>query len=202
MNDMNEEAKGEPPTSKAFRGSGGRGASEMNGGGDRDSGLGIRDSNSDLEKITVERDQYLDGWKRAKADYENLVREMNQKRSEYAEWATEQVLSDLLPALDQYDLAMQFAPSFETLPEDQKRTFKNWMIGLEAVRSLWWESAKKLGLERVRTEGAFDPCLHEAVAEEESDSVPSDQLIRVTMNGYSLKGKVIRPAKVVVSKGR
>lgn len=151
-------------------------------------------------ELQMKCDEYLQGWKRAKADYENLVREMNQKKSEYADWATEQVLSDLLPALDQYDLAMQFAPSLDQLPEDQQKIFKNWIIGLEAVRSLWWESAKRLGLERVNTEGLFDPAMHEAVSEEASESVESGKIIRCMMNGYNLKGKVIRPAKVVVSK--
>lgn len=158
------------------------------------------DPNPDLQQIISERDTYLDGWKRAKADYENIVREMNQKKLEYADWATEQVLSELLPALDQYDIAMQFAPSIESLPEDQQKVFRNWMVGLEAVRSLWWESAKKLGLERIKAEGKFDPAMHEAVSEEASETIESGNIIRATMSGYLLKGKVIRPAKVVVSK--
>lgn len=183
---------------------------EMKENGDRRSGTGDRGPETDaahdltkqseeMEVLTREREEYLQGWKRAKADYENLVREMNQKKSEYADWATEQILSDLLPALDQYDLAMQFAPSLEGLPEDQKKVFKNWMIGLEAVRSLWWESAKKLGLERVRIEGSFDPAVHEAVGEEASESHEPGKIIRSVMSGYTLKGKVIRPAKVIVS---
>lgn len=156
---------------------------------------------TDLQKIISERDTYLDGWKRAKADYENIVREMNQKKSEYADWATEQVLSELLPALDQYDIAMQFIPSLEKLPEDQQKVFKNWIIGLEAVRTLWWDAAKKLGLERIKVDGLFDPAFHEAVGEEESESVASGNIIRTSMSGYTLKGKVIRPAKVIVSRG-
>lgn len=155
---------------------------------------------TDLEKLKSERDTYLEGWRRAKADYENLVREMGQKKSEYADWATEQVLSELLPALDQYDIAMQFAPSLESIPEDQRKQFQNWMIGLEAVRSLWWEAAKRLGLERVKAEGVFDPAIHEAVSEESSETVASGEIVRTMMSGYLLKGKVIRPAKVVVSK--
>lgn len=162
-------------------------------------GMQTTDNEQQSTDIQKERDEYLQGWKRAKADYENLVREMNQKKAEYADWATEQVLSDLLPALDQYDIAMQFVPSTDALPEDQKKIFKNWIIGLEAVRSLWWDSAKKLGLERVRTDGAFDASMHEAVSEEASESVESGKIIRTMMAGYVLKGKVIRPAKVVVS---
>ncbi|MCW1892425.1 MAG: nucleotide exchange factor GrpE [Candidatus Uhrbacteria bacterium] len=155
---------------------------------------------NDISKLTAERDEYLDGWKRAKADYDNLVRDTERKRSEFADWATERVLTQLIPALDQYEVALKFTPALDAIPVDQRRPFENWIVGLEAVRSLWWDAAKDLGLERVRITGAFDPTLHEAVGEESSDTVPAGEIIRATMNGYLLKGKLIRPAKVVVSK--
>lgn len=154
----------------------------------------------DLSKLKAERDEYLEGWKRAKADYENLTRETERKRSEFADWATERVLTQLIPALDQYEVALRFTPKLDGIPEDQQRPFENWIIGLEAVRALWWDAAKDLGLEMVRATGAFDPAIHEAVGEEESDSVPAGEIIRATVNGYALKGKLIRPAKVIVSK--
>ena len=46
----------------------------------------------DISKLTAERDEYLDGWKRAKADYDNLVRDTERKRSEFADWATDCLL--------------------------------------------------------------------------------------------------------------
>ncbi|MFA5129501.1 MAG: nucleotide exchange factor GrpE [Patescibacteria group bacterium] len=154
-----------------------------------------------FEKIIAERDEYLAGWKRAKADYDNLVKESDRKRGEYADWATEQVLSKLLPAIDQYDVALQFAPSFDVIPEQNRKAFDLWLTGLKAVQALWIDAAKELGLERVRTEGEFDPTIHEAVSEEQNETIPSGQIIKATMNGYTLKGKVIRCAKVIVSKG-
>ena len=154
----------------------------------------------DISKIKAERDEYLEGWKRAQADYQNLVRETEAKRSEFADWATERVLMQLIPALDQYEVALRFTPSLDAIPQDQRRPFENWIVGLEAVRSLWWDAAKDLGLEAVRTTGAFDPAIHEAVGAEASEAVPAGEIVRTTMNGYALKGKLIRPAKVIVSK--
>lgn len=154
----------------------------------------------DLSKLEAERNEYLEGWKRAQADYQNLVRETEAKRSEFADWATERVLTQLIPALDQYEVALRFTPRLDAIPQDQRRPFENWIVGLEAVRSLWWDAAKDLGLEAVRTTGGFDPAIHEAVGEEVSETVPVGEIVRTTMNGYALKGKLIRPAKVIVSK--
>jgi molecular chaperone GrpE len=178
---------------------------EKGDGGDSNSNFQIPNNksqitNSNIEELILERDRNLEGWKRAKADYENLVRETNLKKTEYAEWATEQALSELLPALDQYDIAMKFTPLLESIPDDQRKIFQNWIVGLEAVRTLWWDAAKRLGLDRVKTDGTFDPALHEAVSEESNETVESGTIIRTMMSGYTLKGKLIRPAKVVVSK--
>jgi molecular chaperone GrpE len=159
-----------------------------------------RTNGDDLSKIKAERDEYLEGWRRAKADYENLVRETERKRTEFGDWAVERVLAQLIPALDQYEIALRFTPKLDGIPDDQRRPFENWIVGLEAVRSLWWDEAKGLGLEMIRTTGAFDPAIHEAVGEEMSDVIPPGEIIRATMNGYALKGKLIRPAKVIVSK--
>lgn len=155
---------------------------------------------TELERIKKERDEYLDGWKRAKADYDNLIKETERKRTEYTDWANERILTELLPAIDQYETAMQFTPSFEGCAEDQRKRFQNWMVGLEAVRSLWWNAVNDLGLEKIPVQGAFDPVMHDAVGEEEAESVPPGHIIRSTTNGYRLKGKVIRPAKVILNR--
>ena len=161
----------------------------------------IGDDEGGFEKLLAERDEYLAGWKRAKADYDNLVKDMDKKRTEYADWATEQVLSRILPAIDQYDLALRFMPSLDVISEEERKIFEVWVTGLKAVYSLWMDAAKELGLELVSTTGAFDPSKHEAVGEEKSETIPAGQIIRATMNGYALKGKVVRCAKVIVSKG-
>jgi molecular chaperone GrpE len=155
----------------------------------------------DYDKLKAERDEYLNGWKRCRADYENLQKEMKKSRSEFADWANEQVLVRLLPAYDQFEVALSYLPELHLqTPEDQK-AFENWVIGLQAIRALWSEAGKDLGLEKIETNGAFDPNMHEAVSEEVSDTVPEGEIIRATVNGYRLNDKIVRCAKVVVSKG-
>ena len=159
-----------------------------------------RGSEDDLIAVLKkERDEYLAGWRRAKADYENLVKDAQRSRDEYVKYANEQALMRILPAIDQYEVALSFAPDLDTIPENARRSFENWMTGLEAVRSLWIEAAKELGLEKVPASGPFNPLLHDAVGEEMTGTVPPGDIVRTTVNGWALNGKVIRAAKVIVS---
>ncbi|MCR4279039.1 MAG: nucleotide exchange factor GrpE [bacterium] len=144
-------------------------------------------------------EEYLEGWKRAKADYSNLQKTVEHERGELRKYATEDLLQAILPAIDQYDVALQFTPDIQNLPEDQKSVFKNWLIGIHAVRDIWERTFESIGLTTVREEGAFDPEMHEAVKEEDSDLKPGT-ILSVQQKGWKLKDKLLRPAKVTISK--
>ena len=152
------------------------------------------------EKDCVQCQEYLDGWKRAQADYQNLQKQSEKERSDFRKYANEGLLSDLIPVMDQFDLAMKYIPAIEELPTDVQKNWKNWRIGVEAVKMKWDELAKEHHLSKVETEGAFDPDLHEAVEEQEDESVPAGNIIEVVESGWKLHDKLIRPAKVIVSK--
>lgn len=144
-------------------------------------------------------EQYLAGWKRAQADYQNLQKQMELDRVERAKFANERLLSSLLPAIDQFSLALSFIPSTDALPEAEKKTWNTWLIGVKAVYSLWNQTATQAGLEVIPTNIPFDPQLHEAVAEEVSDQ-PEGTIVRVVQPGWRLHGKVLQPARVMVAK--
>lgn len=148
------------------------------------------------EELKAKCDEYLSGWKRAQADYQNLMKDVERQKSEYAKYANERLLTDLLPALDQFRLALQHVPAEGS---DQK-TWDNWLIGVRAVQSLWEQAAKVQGLERISTDGAFDPQKHEAAGTEEAEGKESGSIIKVIQDGWMLNGKIIRPARVIISK--
>jgi len=148
------------------------------------------------EELQAKCNEYLDGWKRAQADYQNLKKESDREKAEFAKYANERLLSDLLPALDQFSLAMQFIPSADA---DQK-AWNNWLVGIRAVQSLWEQAAKQQGLERINTDGSFDPAKHEAVGEEEAEGKEPNSIIKVMQDGWMLNGKVLRPSKVIIAK--
>ena len=153
---------------------------------------------NNLEQLEAKCQEYLEGWKRAQADYQNLKKESEREKTEFAKYANERLLSDLLPALDQYAIALRFIPDTSGLPEADKKKWDNWLLGIKAVQTLWEQAAVVAGLERIKTDGAFDPNKHDAVGEEEGGE--SGTIIRTTQDGWMLNGKVLRPAKVVIAK--
>lgn len=154
---------------------------------------------AELEQVRRERDEYLAGWKRAQADYQNLQKDVTREKCEFVKYANERLLAELLPAVDQFALAMRYQPAADTLSEESRKTWENWLIGLRAVYASWERTAGTLGLERIPTNGAFDPLLHEAVGQESVEGQPPDTIVRVIEDGWRLNGKVLRPAKVIVA---
>lgn len=153
---------------------------------------------SDLETLRAQCEEYLSGWRRAQADYANLQREREKDRSESMKYANVQLLQSLLPALDQFTIALRFLPETKTLPEPERKTWESWLIGIRAVQTLWDQAATGAGLERIPTTGSFDPSLHEAVLQESAEGLEPGSIKRVIQDGWRLHGKVLRPAQVVI----
>lgn len=152
-----------------------------------------------LEKIQQQAEEYLAGWRRAQADYQNLLKESERNKIEYAKYANERLLSDLLPAIDQFGLALSFTPDTSTLSDEEKKKWENWLVGIKAVKTLWDQAAQSAGLTRIAVDGSFDPNLHDAVGTEAVEGKESGSIVRVMQDGWSLHGKVLRPAKVMIA---
>lgn len=144
-------------------------------------------------------EEYLSGWKRAQADYQNLKRETDQQKAEFAKYANERLLEELLPAIDQYAMVLKYQPSTEGLTDDQRKQWDNWLIGVKAVWSNWEHVMQMTGLKLVPADKTFDPQLHEAVGTESAEGKASGEIIRITQDGWMLNGKVLRPAKVIIA---
>lgn len=154
----------------------------------------------DVETLKTKCEEYLAGWKRAKADYANLQKDVEKEKAELLKYANERLLLNLLPALDQFETALRFFPNVNELPEDQRQRFEKWFQGLKAVKSLWENMCAECGLEPLPEVAEFDPQLHEAIGYETSDSVPEGHILRTLHTGWKFHGKLIRPSKVVVAK--
>ena len=153
---------------------------------------------TDLATLQAQCQEYLAGWRRAQADYANLQRERERDRIDTMKYANTQLLQSLLPALDQFGLALRFLPSTEGLPPTEQKTWNSWLIGIKAVQTLWEQAATGAGLERIPTTGNFDPAIHEAVSQEADPELAPGSIKRVLQDGWRLHGKVLRPAQVVL----
>lgn len=133
----------------------------------------------ELELAKKERDEYLNGWKRAKADLANFRKETEQAITKLADVLRVELLKSLLPVVD----------SFE-------ESAKSKAEGLAEIRSLFLLTLKKDGLEEIKVEPGeeFNPEIHEAVDGE------GERIGEIVRKGYRYKDYIIRPAKVKLNK--
>jgi molecular chaperone GrpE len=146
----------------------------------------------ELEQLTKQRDEYLDGWKRAKADYLNLKKEAEKEKKELIEFANAALLVQLLPLYDHFKRALA------AIPEGERA--KDWEKGVEAIFREFQLMLKALGVEEIPTVGQkFDPEKHHAVGKEKRAGAAPDTVLTETQTGFTLKGRVLGPAQVIVS---
>jgi len=143
-----------------------------------------------LALVTRERDDYLDALRRLQAEFENYRKRMVREQTMHLERATEGLIEQLLPVLDTFQLAMLNSGG------DAEKLQK----GVELVYAELLGVLERSGLERIEAEGKpFDPTVHEAVMSVDGDG--GDPVVVEEMRtGWRLKGRVLRPAMVKVSK--
>lgn len=153
-------------------------------GGDAE--LKVAKLKADIETLRTERQEYLDGWQRAKADYVNALKRGEDERKAAREAGVLKALEALLPAYD----SLERAKDHGELP-----------AGFEAIAKQLESAFKALGVEAVGAVGErFDPALHEALGQDKATSAQEDDTITVVLEkGYSVHGTILRPAKVKVA---
>jgi len=153
----------------------------------------MKDSRKDhQDKYKKLAQEYLDGWKRAKADLVNYKKEIEKHNSDVREFMAADLILELLPIHD------HFKRSLEHIPDEDKK--QDWVTGITHIKSQLDKFLKDRGVEEIKTIGeAFNPEFHEAVSKQESDDQESDVIIQEVNSGYTLNGKVIMPAKVIVA---
>ncbi len=133
-------------------------------------------SASEIDLLKKQCDEYLDGWKRTKADFINYKKDESKRLDSILKFSNETIIKDLLNVLDSFDLAIQ------SFGEDSKLE-----KGIYLIRAQMEDVLKKYGLERimVSTGQEFDPALHEAIAVVESNE-PSGTIVDEVEKGYTL----------------
>jgi molecular chaperone GrpE len=129
---------------------------------------------------------------RAQADFDNYRRRTQKEKEDQAKYASLSVIEQLLPALDNFERALTASKGTQDAESLSK--------GVEMVFRQMEQVLGAEGLEVIPTVGeSFDPTVHQAVMQEESDEFESGTVIEELQKGYKLKDKVIRPAMVKVS---
>ncbi len=151
----------------------------------------------ELEAAKAKAAEYLDGWQRSQADFQNYKRRVDRERADIFQAAAGKVIARYLDVLDDFDRAMKDQPGEGATPE----AVVQWSAGIGLIHRKFQNVLDAEGVTRIQAEGQpFDPNLHEAVVHEESDAHASGQVIEVLRHGYKTGERVIRPALVKVAR--
>jgi len=130
---------------------------------------------------------------RTQADFANYRRRVEDDKMNFAKLASADVISQILPILDNFALAAEHVPL--GLEND------SWVLGIQAIEKQLEQVMSANGLKRIDSIGAqFDPNLHEAISEVSDKKVKDNEIVSENMAGYLLNEKLLRPAKVIVNR--
>jgi len=140
------------------------------------------------QALASEREEKL----RVMADVENLKKRLHREKEDFCKFATQSVLEDLLPVLDNLDLALDHGRKLEGCAELTK--------GVEMTRKLFLDILGRHEMEPLgKTGDDFDPSWHEALGQQQHPEIEPGKICQLVQKGYRLKGRLLRPAKVLVS---
>lgn len=154
--------------------------------------LAIKKLREALKKSQKERQEYLDGWQRMKADAINLRHQDEEWRKEFVKFAEERLITRLLPVLESFGMATANKEAWEALPKD-------WRLGMEHINRELLNALSEHGLSEINPEigSPFDPKLETAVSTVHTDDKKLDHSVAsVVQKGYLINGKVLKPATV------
>jgi len=157
-----------------------------------DAGAAAPATGPTLDAVQRERDELRDRLLRTAAEFDNFRKRTERERREFAEWATADLLGDVLAVLDDFERALAVPAPPEA------RAYRD---GMELVHRQLLDFIKKRGVVAIATEGQdFDPAVHQAVAHDEAPGARDGEILDELRRGYRLGERLLRPAMVRVAK--
>jgi molecular chaperone GrpE len=160
--------------------------SEELGGKGGDAGAKVAKLKAELDQVKAEKQEYMDGWQRAKADYVNALKRFEGEKTGAIEAGKVLTVRAFLPAMD----SLERAELSGEIPESFK-----------GIAKQLHDASRMLGLEKFGAVGeVFNPTQHEALGQDPTDSKEQDDVITAVLEpGWKSKDMVVRPAKVRVA---
>lgn len=153
-----------------------------------------------IEELQKQADEYLNGWKRARADYENLQNQIQKEKNQFIHSCSQEFVNSFLPVLDNIEHAMTHHPDMEGLTHDERKKISQWIAGINNIYKQFLDILRNYNVKRLEPGKKFDHETMEAVETKNEPGHKDDEILQVISPAYELDGKVIRPAKVIVNK--
>ncbi len=151
-------------------------------------------SSGEFKKIKKQAQEYLNGWKRTKADFENYKKEEKKRFEEFTLLIKMNFILQLLPILDSFERAIA------NLKDKERKS--DWTEGILKIKEQFNDLLKKEGVAEIEAQGKeFNPAYHEAIGEMVvKNAQDKSKVVQVLQKGYKIGERVIRPARVYVGK--
>ena len=153
---------------------------------------GHKHNDEEIGKLKAEIEEWKNEYLRKQADFQNFTKRKEKEVEELKKFSSEKIITQFLGSLDNFERAIE--SSIES------KDFDSLLKGVEMIVRNLKDIMTSEGVEEISTEGAFNPEYHHAVGIEASEDKKEDEIVKVLQKGYMMKGKVIRPAMVIVCK--
>jgi molecular chaperone GrpE len=157
----------------------------------------VVDQEKEILEMKTKAEEYLDGWKRTQAEFENYRKMQAESQKDLIRYAAQSVILQIIPVLDNFHM------STDHIPEDQKSG--GWVVGIMHIQKQLENVLSDNGVEEIpaKVGDTFDPALHEAIEDKEclhceGEKKFENKIKKIAMKGYRIGERVIRPARVVV----
>lgn len=146
----------------------------------------------ETKKLKAEIETLKNDYLRKQAEFQNFTKRKEKEVEELKKFSSEKIITQFLGSLDNFERAIE--SSIES------KDFDSLLKGVEMIVRNLKDIMTSEGVEEISTEGAFNPEYHHAVGVEACEDKNEDEIVKVLQKGYTMKGKVIRPAMVIVCK--
>lgn len=151
-------------------------------------------STEESDKIKALEEKYI----RAYAEFDNVKKRLEREKYQSLEYANEQILKDFLPILDTLESALESTKNVDS--EAMEKTLEKTREGIALTIDNFLKAFSKHSVERISTEGEFDPNVHNAIMQIKSEGKADGEIAQVIQKGYKYKDRVIRPSMVAITK--
>ncbi|MDD7392027.1 MAG: nucleotide exchange factor GrpE [Fusobacterium gastrosuis] len=146
----------------------------------------------DVEKLKAELEDWKQSYMRKQADFQNFSKRKEKELEELRKFSSEKIITKFLGSLDNLERAVEASSS--------TKDFDSLVKGVEMIIRNLQDIISSEGVEEIKSVGEYDPQYHHAVSVEDNSDFKENEIVRVLQKGYTMKGKVIRPAMVTVKK--
>lgn len=154
----------------------------------------IKDDRDDkIINLQNELSEITDKFYRANADFENIKKRLEKEKNIAVSYAGESFAKEMLPIIDALEEALK-------IEVEDNEFAKNIKKGIEHCANMMLNVFEKQGIMQISTDGKFDPNIHNAISQIESEELESGDIAQVYQKGYMYKDRVLRPSMVVVVK--